>query len=463
MKLDEKWLVLVIICVGIFMSTLDGSILNIANPIIAKSISVSMQQIQWVVTAYMLVITASLLFFGKLGDKVGSSKIYTYGFLVFTIGSFLCSLSPSLLFLISARVLQAFGASMLMATGIGIVSNAFPSDERGKALGITGSVVGVGNMTGPSLGGLLMSHFNWPLIFLINVPVGLIAFYLANKYLPHETNRKADSGYDPIGTILFAMASVMLVLSLSSKHGINVTLLYPGLILILMFYLFERKQPHPMLDFGLLKIRNFVHGNILGAASYCTQTSVYFLLPFYLENLLRYSPASSGLLMTILPVTMAVTAPLAGTLSDRISPQRLTPVSFVLMTFAYLILSTLDSNSSISIIIGGLLFLGIGLGMFGSPNSSSVLGSIPREKAGYAGGFMATNRNLFYSIGTASSVSIFSLFLNRELPNGGYITAYASAIDSVYRIAAFITLLALFLALADAFHAKNTQKSLERL
>ena len=143
MKLNTKWQVLIIVCVGIFMSTLDGSILNIANPTIAESFSVSMKSVQWIVTAYMLVITATLLFFGKLGDKIGNHKIYTWGFLAFTAGSLTCSLAPNLVWLISARVFQAFGASMMMATGMGIVSNTFPSNERGKALGLTGSIVGI--------------------------------------------------------------------------------------------------------------------------------------------------------------------------------------------------------------------------------------------------------------------------------------------------------------------------------
>ncbi|MDI9480880.1 MAG: MFS transporter, partial [Bacillota bacterium] len=160
------------------MSTLDGGILNIANPSIAEALSISLSAVQWVTNAYMLVITATLLMFGRLGDRMGMEKIYTSGFVVFTLGSLFCSLAPSLLLLVAFRMVQAVGASMMMATGIGIVSNSFPDNERGKALGITGSVVGIGNMAGPSLGGLLIEYFGWPSIFLINVPVGIIAVIL---------------------------------------------------------------------------------------------------------------------------------------------------------------------------------------------------------------------------------------------------------------------------------------------
>ena len=464
MQLDNKWRVLIIICLGIFMATLDGSILNIANPTIANSMNVDMQDVQWVVTAYMLVITASLLFFGQLGDNLGSVKIYSYGFLVFTLGSFLCSLSAQLDFLIASRVIQAFGASMMMANGIGIVSNTFPASERGKALGITGSVVGIGNMTGPSLGGLLVGNFHWSAIFLINIPIGLFAFYMAYKYLPKELEKTTSKQrFDLGGITLFALASIVTVISLSSKQGGNFALFSLGIILLLLFYIFEKRQTQPMLDFELFKIKNFTHGNILGFAAYVAQTSVFFLMPFYMERLLHFTPSMSGLLMTIPPVSMAITAPLSGTLSDRIGSRRITIVSFALMTGAYLLLSTLDNTPDMLKICGGLLLMGIGMGSFGSPNNSSILGSIPREKAGYAGGFISTVRNFSFSIGIAASVSTFSFFLNRNLAHSGFEFAYAGATDSVYRIAAAITFMALLFSIVRAKQPQTGHKSAANL
>ncbi len=449
MKLEEKWRVLIIICIGIFMSTVDGSILNIANPTIARELSVSMQEIQWIVTTYMLVITISLLFFGKLGDTLGSSKIYSYGFLIFTIGSLLCSLSPSLFYLVAARIVQAIGASMMMATGIGIVSNIFPQEERGKALGMTGSIVGIGNMTGPSLGGVIIANFSWPVIFLINVPIGLLAFYLGMKYLPRQEKLLDRAKHDHFGLLLFALATIALLFAFSGSHGIEWRLFTLGLILMLSFYLFEKKQPVAILDLALFRIKSFTHGNLMGFATYTTQTSVFFLMPFFLENILYYPPAVSGLIMTIPPVTMAITAPLAGSISDRIGNKKIIPMSFLLMSLAYLLLSTLDQQSGLLTIAGGLLLMGIGVGSFGSPNSSSILGSIPREKAGYAGGFMATVRNFSFSLGIASSVSAFAYFHSLNLAKADHITAYAGAAHSVYRIAATICILAFFLSLLE--------------
>lgn len=450
MKLEQKWQVLAIICIGIFMSTLDGSILNIANPTIARDLAVDIKDIQWVVTAYMLVITASLLFFGKLGDARGNHKIYTYGFLIFTLGSFFCSLAASLPILIAARVFQAFGASMMMATGIGIISNTFPASERGKALGFTGSMVGIGNMTGPALGGLLVANFSWPIIFIINIPIGLIAFYLAYRRLPIQPVLDHKPVYDLPGTLFLGMSATMLVISLSSGDTVNPGLLFTGMLLMVLFYLLERKTPHPMLDFTLFKIKHFVYGNIMGFLAYVTQNFVFFLMPFYLERLLHFSPSYSGLMMTIPPVCMAITAPLAGTLSDKIGPVRLTSVSFVLLTCAHFLFSLLDSASALYHIIAGLALFGIGMGCFGSPNNSSILGATPREKAGYTGGFISTNRNFAFSVGIAASASLFSFFLMHYQQQYSYAAAYGMANAWVYRISAAIALTGLLISLLTA-------------
>jgi EmrB/QacA subfamily drug resistance transporter len=455
LHLDAKWQVLIIICMGIFMSTLDGSILNIANPSIARDFSVSMSEVQWVVTSYMLVITSSLLFFGRMGDKIGCEKIYTRGFLVFSIGSLICSISSSLFFLIFARVIQAFGASMMMATGIGIISNTFPSKERGKALGLTGSIVGIGNMTGPSLGGLLVAHFSWPVIFLINVPIGIIGFLIANKYLPSQPKDEAVSGYDTVGIGLFALSAITMIISLTKSNGIDIPVFMVSLFLVLIFWLFEENTLYPMLDFSLFRSNIFLQGNLMAAAVYSTQMSVFFLMPFYMEKVFHMSPDQCGLFMTIPPVTMAIIAPLAGSLSDKLGSTRIIPASLSMLTLAYLIFSSLGSNLNTLKIIGGLIALGTGMGMFGSPNNSMIFGALPREKAGYAGGFVSTVRNLCFSLGIAFSVSIFTFLFTINQKDASFANAYTNASSLVYKIAAIITLLALIFYLVNTKITSN--------
>ncbi len=450
MKLELKWQVLSIICAGIFISTLDGSILNIANPIIAESFSVTMNQVQWVTTAYMLVITATLLFFGKFGDQVGGQKVYAYGFLIFTGGSFLCSISPALYYLITSRIFQAFGASMMMATGAGIISNSFPVAEKGKALGLTSSMVGIGNMAGPVIGGVILASLGWSFIFLVNVPIGLLGFYLALKYLPAQPLNPSRGRYDITGMILFALGSVMLLLALSYNSAATPYAAITAVILLLSFFFYEKKQVQPLLDFTLFKNKTFLFGNIMIFLAYISQIWIMFLIPFYMEDLLQLPPQIMGLYMTIPPVCLAITAPLTGSLSDRIGSGHLTSVGLFLMTLSHIIFSTLSSGSSIPRIIAGLMLIGIGMGFFASPNSSSIFRSVPGDKAGYTGGFTATTRNFSISMGIAASASIFTLLINSQQQLFNPDIAYMSAVGIVFKISAFITLCGFLLSILTA-------------
>ena len=452
---EHKWQVLLVVCIGIFMSTLDGSILNIANPTIAKYFDIPMHLVQWVVTAYMLTITATLLLFGRLGDQISNEKIYASGFLIFVIGSILCGIAPSITLLIIFRIVQAFGASMLMATGMGIVSNTFPDHERGQALGITGAVVGLGNMTGPGLGGLLLAHYNWHIIFWINVPVGLIGIFLAQKCFTFTTSSAPNDGYNIKGNILFALSVIMLLLSLGHQNT-SLLLLIAAVLIFIVFYYTDRQASPSMIDYDLFRSKPFVRGNLMASIVYLTQQSVFFLFPFFLEKMMHYTPAMSGALMTILPVAMALTAPLAGTLSDRVGSRRILIISFLLQASAYLLFSQLDLNSSRTYCCLALILLGIGMGMFGSPNNSTIFASVPKEKAGYTGGFIATVRNLSFALGVTGSVGLFRLIYSHTAAHTNPTTAYLQASNRVYLIAAGFAILGLIMAVIRSSTEKNS-------
>ncbi len=437
-KLELKWRVFLVVAIGILISTLDSSILNIANPSIAREFGVDINDVQWVVNAYLLVVTSSLILFGRLGDRRGSNRIYTWGFLVFTLGSLGCSMAANLPWLISMRILQGLGASMMMATGIGIVSNIFPDNERGKAMGLTGTIVALGNMLGPGLGGVLLASFKWPVIFLINIPIGILGFYLGLRYLPLEQRDSDQQSFDLPGTVLLAATVTTLLMSLSG-NGLECIWLGTSLLMLLVFRWREKTTPSPLLDMDLFKNKIFVTGNLVAVVVYSVQNSAFFLLPFYLESMLGYSPAFSGLMMTTTPIMMAITAPLAGHLSDRYGSPPITALSLALLTGAFLIMSSLQADSSQLPILAALIVLGMGMGTFGSPNTSSILGSMPKQKAGYGGGFIATNRNLSFSLGISLSVLLFSVVLNSQLPLGEYSAAFMQALHTVHLTAAAVT------------------------
>lgn len=456
--MQTKWKAFAVVALGIFMATLDGSILNIANPIIAQNFAVSMASIQWVATSYMLVITSTLIMFGRLGDKIGVQLIYTWGFLLFSLGSLFCSLANSLSTLIAARVFQGLGGSMMMATGMGIISNTFPPQEKGKALGLTGTIVGLGNMSGPAIGGAILAKFSWPAIFLINVPIGIIAFIAGLKILPPQPKNETVNRFDLPGIVLFGLFTISLLLFLTQTEQQNYLWLLFSVISLLAFILWERKTDQSLLDFDLFKIQDFTYGNVMAMAAYCAQMTVLFLMPFYLENILHLNSSRSGIIMSITPIFVALTAPLAGSLADRFGSSKLLVTSFGIMSISYITLSLLNTGSAMWQLYAGLVLLGVGMGCFASPNNSNILGSIPREKSGYGGGFGATVRNFAFAVGTALSTSLLTYFLQVNQQNLAYEAAYIQANNMVYRISTLIILLG-FLTLFISQYKKRREKT----
>jgi MFS family permease len=335
---------------------------------------------------------------------------------------------------------------MMMATGMGIISNTFPDQERGKALGLTGMIVGLGNMAGPSLGGLLIANFSWPVIFLINVPIGVIGFITALRFLPRQNRNTELSVHDLPGTILFAIIIGLIIYGVANAENINIIIILPVLLLLPAFCWLENKSPYPILDFELFKIKNFVYGTVMSSGIYITQMTVLFLLPFYLEKIFHLTPSYAGLLMTITPIFLAITAPLAGTLSDKVGSRKILSLALFIAACSFSVFATLNDQFNIIKLAAGLALLGIGMGMFGSPNNNSIFSSVPKEKAGYVGGFISTVRNLSFALGTAGSVSIFYFVMNTDQKTS-YKIAYIHASNTVYIIAAAIAAAGLVISL----------------
>jgi len=408
----SPWLVLVVCSVGTFMATLDASIVNVAMPTITSGFGVDLSLAQWIVSAYLLVISSLLPVFGRAGDMYGPRRVYTTGFLLFAVSSAVCGLAHTIYALIAARVFQAVGASMLMANGPGIVARAFPPELRGRALGTMGSVVALGSMTGPSLGGLLVGILGWEAIFLVNIPIGIAGFLLGRTILS-PGDRRHEESFDIAGAILFplGMSSLLIVLSHGGEWGWGSTVTVCGMVVALLsFALFrwvEGRVEHPMLDLALFRIWPFLAGNLSGLFSFMALFSNAILMPFYLSTIMQLTPAQIGLLITPFPLVMAVAAPTSGYLSEKISPVILTTGGLIITAASLFFLSTLGVGASIWQIIGAQAALGLGNGLFQAPNNNSVMSSVARQKMGVAGSVCALVRNLGMVTGTAVAVSVF--------------------------------------------------------
>ncbi len=407
----SPWTVFSVVAICTFMATLDSSIVNVALPVITRVLGTELHLAQWIVTGYLLTISSLLPIFGRAGDMYGQRKILSIGIIIFTASSAACGFSSSISMLIASRVLQATGASMMMSNGPAIIATTFPPNERGRALGTIGTVVALGSVAGPALGGVLVGNLGWQSIFFVNIPIGIAAFTMGRILLKKGIHK--DETFDFTGSLLFTLAisSLLLVLSHGGVWGWRSIEVYTGIAIgatsLLLFVHTENKVRHPMLDLSLFKNRPFLAGNLAGLLSFVAMFSNAILLPFFLTHIGGLAPARIGLIITPFPLVMGITAPVSGYLSERIKPVYLTTAGLSITTIGLLTMSGIDSATPVMHIAMIQALLGFGNGLFQSPNNNSVISSVPREKMGIAGGMNALMRNIGMVTGTAVAVSIF--------------------------------------------------------
>ncbi|MDA8168843.1 MAG: MFS transporter [Nitrospiraceae bacterium] len=439
-----KWFILTTVLVGATMSALDVSIVNVAMPTLKDEFGVSMALIEWVAMAYMLTLTIFLPLFGRLADMFGRTKLYTTGFAVFTAGSVLCGMAPSAAFLIGARVIQAVGAGLLQANSVAIITQAFPSSERGKAIGIQGAVQAVSMSVGPFVGGILIAAVGWRAIFYVNLPIGIIGIAFALLILPKSEKSAKKEKIDYFGVLTFASGLACLVLALNegAKEGwtspLILTYFILAAILLPAFVLTELKVQYPMIDLKLFKSYSFAVGNLTGMLSYYVLFAVLFLMPFYLEQVMGLGVALTGSLLTPIPLAMAIVAPFSGSISDKYGSRVMTASGMFVCAVSMFFMMFAGQHSSLVLLVSELVVLGIGMGMFTPPNNSAIMGSAPKEKLGVAGGVLNMMRSLGLIFGVDISGLIFSTLKNQYLNEKGY-ASHASNIPVTVRDSAFMS------------------------
>ncbi|WP_438433011.1 MFS transporter [Gorillibacterium sp. sgz500922] len=415
----RRWIILVVMNLFTFMSTLDGSIVNIALPNLAKSLGISIAQVEWVTTSYLMAICALILFFGKLGDIVGKIRIFKLGTILFIVGSLFCGLSGSLSLLVASRVFQAVGASMTMANSQGIVTDIFPSSERGKALGLVGTFVSLGSIAGPSLGGVLVSSLGWESIFWVNVPIGLIALAFGWKFLPPDYV-KTKARIDVSGSLLFSffILAFFAGILLGQQRGYGDPWILASLALaVVAFGIFLRVEwtkSEPLLHLPLFKNPLFSISILCGFLVFVANFCFNIIAPFYAQGILGMSPSQAGLLLMLFPIMMVIVAPVSGALSDKIGSELLTFAGLLVMVIAQFGLASLHGGSPVPLVGLWIAMLGIGSGLFQSPNNSLVMSRIDRTQLGLAGSVNSLVRNIGMVVGiTVATTTLFHVMSNR--------------------------------------------------
>jgi EmrB/QacA subfamily drug resistance transporter len=413
---SRKWLAMASLGMGIFLSTIDGSIVNVALPTLVKNFNSSFAVVQWVALAYMLTLATLILSMGRLGDIIGKKQVYTWGMIIFTASSALCGLSQTVYMLIVFRVIQGSGAAMMAALGIALITEAFPPGERGKAYGAAGSFVSIGIITGPTLGGILIDAISWHWIFFVNIPIGLIGVFMVTRFVPHSKPVKKQR-FDYWGAAVFfiSVLSFLLAVTFVQRLGFNnpfiIGLLGIWLIFLIVFLFVESKTAQPMIDLHLFKSPLLGINLITGFTAFIGTTGVVLLMPFFLENVLGYNPHQVGFLLSVVPLSAGIVSPFSGALSDRFGTRRIATLGLFIMAVGYAGLTTLNEHTTSLSYILKFLPIGLGIGIFQSPNNSAIMGSASRGSLGLVSSLISVTRVTGQSIG----IALIGAFWNSRL------------------------------------------------
>ncbi len=433
---SRKWYVMVAVVAGVLLATIDSSIVNVSFPTLVESLDTTFDVIQWVSLAYLLTNATLTLGMGRLADVKGKKNLYVAGFAIFTVASALCGLAPTVGWLIVFRVLQALGSVLVIALGTAILVEAFPPSERGKALGWVGSAVSIGVVTGPAVGGLIISGWGWRPIFLVNIPIGIIGTWLATRNVP-KTRPLPGQKFDVAGTVLLSLSLLLLsaALTLGQTAGYGSPMIiaaFAGFAICAMaFVAVELRSESPMIQLRLFRSPMLTVSVVSGFLAFVCLSCTFLLMPFYLQGVLGYPVGVVGLLLGIAPFTMGVVSPIAGSLSDRIGIRKLTVIGLSVVLVAFLVFRTFDTETTALKFLLFAIPLGLGLGVFQSPNNSAIMGSVPPSYMGVGGGILTLTRLLGVTTGVAVLGSVWAASvaanLGGVLPEGGASDAPAAA------------------------------------
>ncbi len=412
LAVPKRYWAILTIALGLIMAVLDGAIANVALPTIARDLGVSPASSIWVVNAYQLAVTVSLLPLASLGDIVGYRRVYQCGLVVFTLASLACARSSSLPMLAVARMAQGLGASGIMSVNTALIRFIYPRQMLGTAMGINAMLVAVSSAVGPTVASGILSVAPWQWLFYVNVPIGALALLLGLRNLP--TTTRSPHPFDAVSAILSAATFGLLIVGVDGLgQGENRALVAMELLAagVAGYFLIQRQlaRVNPLLPVDLLGIPIFGLSIATSVCSFAAQTLAYVSLPFYLQDVLGRSQVETGLLMTPWPLTVAVVAPIAGRLVERYAAGLLGGIGLVTMAAGLGLLALLPAHPSVLDITWRLAVCGLGFGLFQTPNNRAMIGASPPHRSGAAGGMLATARLLGQTGGAALVAVIFGL------------------------------------------------------
>jgi MFS transporter, DHA2 family, multidrug resistance protein len=408
----QRWRAMLAVTIAIAMSVLVTSIANIALPTIAHDMGVTPAESIWVVNAYQLAVTVTLLPFASMGDIYGHRRVYIWGLVVYTAASLVCALAPSLPVLVLGRVLQGFGGAGIMSVNGALVRFIYPRNELGRGIGFNALVVAGSSTAGPSVAAAIMSVLSWPWLFALQVPAGFVALWLARRFLPRTP--RAGHSFDPLSAVLNAITFGLFITALDGVgrgHGAVIVLIELIVSIVVGWFFVQRQYTlvAPMLPVDLFRRPVFALSVATAICAHGAQLIAFVSLPFYFQYVSGLSPIQIGVLITPWPAALVVMAPIAGRLADRYSAGLLGGLGLAVMTLGLLLVLFLPVRPAQIDVAWRLAVCGIGFGFFQSPNNRLMISSAPRDRAGAGSGMLSTSRLLGQTTGSALVALVFGL------------------------------------------------------
>ena len=455
MSISPRKYALMVAVLTSFLTPFVGSSINIALPSIGNEFTASAILLGWIPTAYLLSLAVCLVPFGRIADIYGRKRIFTYGIILFTVSSFLATLSFSIDMLLIFRVLQGAGSAMIFGNLFAIIASIFPTSERGKALGITITGAFLGLFLGPVLGGFLTEYFGWRSIFFFNVPLGILAT-LAVTRVEGEWVEASGKSFDIIGSIIlgFALVTLMYGLSILPKTG-GFYLILGGVVGLILFYIIESRMESPVLDVKVFNNRSFTLYNLAAFISYCSAAPIVFILSLYLQYIKGLDPQWAGIVLSVQPVMMVIFSPLAGKISDIIQPRKVAAFGMVLNTIGCLLFAFLGSETSMIVIVTGLGLLGLGFANFSSPNTNAIMGTVESHLYGVASTTVTTMRVLGQMSGMGVVLLVLVLVMGSSTINPHIYPEFITSTRISFTIFAILSFLGVLASLAGENKDKN--------
>jgi len=449
-SITPRRLILFAIILTSFINPFLGAAINIALPAISEEFSLGAVGMSWVSMAFLLSSAVFLVPLGKLADIKGRKQIFFIGNMIIGASSILCALSPSGALLISLRAIQGIGSAMVFGTGIAIITSVYPPKERGKAIGITVTSVYIGLSLAPFLGGILTQYLGWRSIFYATVPFELVVIWITWRYIKEEWADAKGEKFDLSGSIVYLFSMSAFMFGFSRLPEISaIILLVAGLFGLLGFGFLEMRVKFPIFNLKLFASnRLFAFSNLAALINYATTFAITFLLSLYLQYILGLSPRDAGMILITQPVLMAIVASISGKLSDRHDPRILASIGMGIITGGLIMLTFLTEHSSITYLLAILAIVGFGFGMFSSPNTNAIMGSVDRKFLGVASATVGTMRLTGQMMSMGIATLILQVFIGNSPISAQNAAEFMTSMRTTFIVFVVLCIVGLFSSLA---------------